>query len=592
MRARLTFLLSLAAACGDDGVTSTDPTQDPSTSPAATSFLDPTTSGTPPTSTSEPATTTTSSDATSSSESTDPTTSSATTEATTGATTTTTSDSTGSTDDTSTGTSDTSTGGSCGDGRVDDGEGCDDGDANGPDQPCTPDCQPNVCGDGYAGPGEGCDDGNAVDDDECTNACQSPACGDGIVGPGEGCDLGASNSNTGSCTLACQPATCGDGLVWQAMEACDDADAVDDDECSNDCDLPTCSDGAKNGDETGVDCGGPCPVCEALLLLGGNATKSIGASFSGQTWTTSDIAAPAVDAPDVAVTATGAGVGVLRYTKIGDPKDQQLQYVTWKSGVWSAPQQVGGSTTRAAPTLSPAGPGAHAVFHGENYQLYYAAFDGAAWNPTAEAVGSFGPGPGAVATLAAGPLLVFHDGAANNQLTSRLRVAGWQVAQVADGFQTAFDRQPAVVALPGTTSALAVHAANAGGQLRASERSAGVWSAAAEISDAQTSAPPALAGLPGQGAVLAFRGTDGKLYVATYKAGGPWTAPAPPLNPNPTIHGAPAVAAGVGAASVELVYLDGATKTPRHTRLVGNAWTAPTTIANAALERVAIASGP
>src|SRR5690606_3094594 len=37
------------------------------------------------------------------------------------------------------------------------------------------------CGDGHLDPGEACDDGNRVDDDACTNACALPRCGDGIV---------------------------------------------------------------------------------------------------------------------------------------------------------------------------------------------------------------------------------------------------------------------------------------------------------------------------------------------------------------------------------------------------------------------------
>jgi hypothetical protein len=29
------------------------------------------------------------------------------------------------------------------------------------------------------------------------------------------------------------------------------------------CQAPTCSDGFENGGETGIDCGGPCPPCDA-----------------------------------------------------------------------------------------------------------------------------------------------------------------------------------------------------------------------------------------------------------------------------------------------------------------------------------------
>ena len=50
----------------------------------------------------------------------------------------------------------------CGDGNVDDGEECDEGDAIGPDAHCLEGCILNVCGDGQLDPGiEACDDGEA-----------------------------------------------------------------------------------------------------------------------------------------------------------------------------------------------------------------------------------------------------------------------------------------------------------------------------------------------------------------------------------------------------------------------------------------------
>ncbi len=64
----------------------------------------------------------------------------------------------------------------CGDGVIDTGEGCDDGNTSGCDG-CDADCQPEVgftCGDGMtlAACGESCDDGNAVAGDGCTAACE------------------------------------------------------------------------------------------------------------------------------------------------------------------------------------------------------------------------------------------------------------------------------------------------------------------------------------------------------------------------------------------------------------------------------------
>jgi cysteine-rich repeat protein len=129
----------------------------------------------------------------------------------------------------------------CGDGMVDDGEACDDG--NRDDEDHCLNCVLATCGDGHVEAGvEACDDGNQVDDDACTNNCGSQNCGDGVVQDGESCDLGPNNSNTGVCTLACKPAACGDGFV-QPGETCDDKDGDDGDECPGNCQMAACGDG-------------------------------------------------------------------------------------------------------------------------------------------------------------------------------------------------------------------------------------------------------------------------------------------------------------------------------------------------------------
>ncbi len=62
----------------------------------------------------------------------------------------------------------------CGDGTIDPGEDCDDGQDNGLDRACLPDCNLNVCGDGNLGPDEFCDDG-AEDNILAVGAC-APDC--------------------------------------------------------------------------------------------------------------------------------------------------------------------------------------------------------------------------------------------------------------------------------------------------------------------------------------------------------------------------------------------------------------------------------
>ena len=138
----------------------------------------------------------------------------------------------------------------CGNGIVDDGEVCDNGEDNGSDNLCTADCmavEPD-CGDGVVQEGEECDDGNADNADGCTNECTDPECGDGIIQGGEGCDLGPGNSEEGQCTPLCTVSACGDGFVGPG-EGCDDANLIDDDDCTNMCVPGDCGDGLLQDNE-------------------------------------------------------------------------------------------------------------------------------------------------------------------------------------------------------------------------------------------------------------------------------------------------------------------------------------------------------
>jgi len=130
----------------------------------------------------------------------------------------------------------------CGDGVMDVGEECDDGENNGPGQACLDTCVLNACGDGDVGPREACDDGNEIDDDGCTNACALPTCGDGIVQDGEACDDGNA-VETDTCLSTCILAQCGDGVVQDGVEACDDGNQTNEDACTNACLAAACGDG-------------------------------------------------------------------------------------------------------------------------------------------------------------------------------------------------------------------------------------------------------------------------------------------------------------------------------------------------------------
>lgn len=138
----------------------------------------------------------------------------------------------------------------CGNGALDNGEQCDDGNRVDTDA-CTNLCRIAMCGDGVPAVWEQCDDGNKIDGDGCSNVCKSPACGDGVIQNGEECDDANQLSND-TCTNACKIPRCGDLIVQTGLgEQCDDGNLIKNDNCTNDCKLPTCGDGAV---QTGEEC--------------------------------------------------------------------------------------------------------------------------------------------------------------------------------------------------------------------------------------------------------------------------------------------------------------------------------------------------
>jgi fibro-slime domain-containing protein len=203
----------------------------------------------------------------------------------------------------------------CGNGKLDAGEACDDGNSIGGDG-CSKICQiesgwicPNVgqactrnaiCGDGVLTPPEACDDGNTTSGDGCSGDCKSvdpgwqcrvpgkpciPLCGDGkITGteqcddgnttPGDGCSATCQLEPGASCTgmpSVCTIATCGNGIK-ETGEACD---------CGTDpTKLPagcTGPNGLFNGDGTG--CTKTCttePTCRNSSGTTGACTTSCG----------------------------------------------------------------------------------------------------------------------------------------------------------------------------------------------------------------------------------------------------------------------------------------------------------------------------
>ena len=100
----------------------------------------------------------------------------------------------------------------CGNGVVDPGEECDDGNTTSNDG-CSAECQDEKCGDGTLDVDEECDDGNTTNGDGCSADCEiEPDCGDGTLDPGEECDDG-NNTDGDGCSSECQDEEIGEGCT-------------------------------------------------------------------------------------------------------------------------------------------------------------------------------------------------------------------------------------------------------------------------------------------------------------------------------------------------------------------------------------------
>jgi cysteine-rich repeat protein len=161
----------------------------------------------------------------------------------------------------------------CGDGVVNDGEQCDDGNDDDTDD-CTSSCQLARCGDGFVQAGvEECDDGNDIDTDDCPSICQLARCGDGFVQAGvEECDDGNADDTDG-CLTSCTP-LCGDGFVV-GLEECDDRNLTERDGCSSACKVEA---GAACDDGSPSLCTAPC--------LTHPLWQRVGCAINSWVWTT------------------------------------------------------------------------------------------------------------------------------------------------------------------------------------------------------------------------------------------------------------------------------------------------------------------
>ncbi len=109
-----------------------------------------------------------------------------------------------------------------------------------------------ICGDGGIDPGEQCDDGNLVNGDGCSNTCTLEQCGNGVIDENEQCDAGGANGTKDSnCSLTCMISFCGDGMVDAGNgEECDDGNNVSGDGCSNVCTVENASSSSSASDSS------------------------------------------------------------------------------------------------------------------------------------------------------------------------------------------------------------------------------------------------------------------------------------------------------------------------------------------------------
>jgi len=398
---------------------------------------------------------------------------------------------------------------------------------------------------------------------------------------------------------------CGDATAAGTCVACNAGAQCASKVCAGHaCQAPTCADGVQNGAETGVDCGPGCAPCPAVLVLAGGAPGPngvlAGVYAPGGAWSATPLAGVTAATAIAFVPGTGDGVGVVRATA---PVDQ-VQHTRWDGSTWTALAALNADVTQGQPALAASGGKAYLVLWDAAFKYETEVWSAGAWTvsaqpvtPSGTAMQPCGPNAPAIAPLGAEASVVFVNGScvgALNHLLGTDRSGGvWQASSdISNNPSFAATQRPALSASTGAGPELVTAYVQQGAsQILAAARTSGAWSAPVSITNGLTNDPVALAPLSDGGVVLAYRGTDGKLYQATY-TGGTWSMPAAPFATNVAVAAPPAVARGVGGARAELAYVD-VSGGVFHTRLVGAAWTAAVPIAlGTGFTHVALASGP
>lgn len=336
---------------------------------------------------------------------------------------------------------------------------------------------------------------------------------------------------------------------------------------------------------------GGAPPAERVLLLAGGTTVVAGVLDAGQ-WSTKSLGGGTNRALAIGAVSDTLAIGVFRDATTG-----ALSFVKHNGASWTAPAGISmGVTTQAAPSLAIRGAAVDVVFHGDDFKHYFASYSGA-WAPTAEQVKpvgqdqSFGPTAGAVAVVGQELALAFPGG--DGKLYHQSRTLGaWKGAAAHDASDC--EHTPALVALDQGPELLLAYVRKADKKLMFATRKAGTWSAPAVLeTNSFSSEPPRVTALPGGEALIVFRGTDGKPYTSRYEPSKspPWSLPKPIAAMNPTVASVPAVTRGVDGHVAELAYV-GTDGKAYHASFDGVAWSMPTSVAGPGLLHVALAATP
>ncbi len=307
----------------------------------------------------------------------------------------------------------------CGNGHLDNtftdstrNEVCDDGPLNGQPGRCSADCKSNgLCGNGQRDNGEDCDyciaddpgDGSA---DGALDGASGAGAGSAITDAGDdGAEVGASTqqcslgiSESRVCNSDCTTARCGDRKINQASgEQCDDGGESK--ACNVDCTFASCGDGKTNraaGEECDVLGGADTANCNGTAAASLNAACHF--SFCGDGYVNA-AAGETCDAPMGADSKTcngaAAGPGVACHTAVcGDG------YVDAAAGE-TCDVLGGADTANCNGKSAPAGAACHAALCGDGYVNHAAGEScevGASGADTTSCNG-FGAGPGLQCTV-------------------------------------------------------------------------------------------------------------------------------------------------------------------------------------------------